>query len=125
MMNQFASAGLFLLFTLLVSCGKNPEQRIVGDWQLALMQSANPLPDFSEQDFQFSFTADGTYAYVGNLNFREAGTYRIEPPYLFTIDTLRSGTEEKAVLMEKLTRDSLVLLMAGETQMRLARVKKD
>jgi hypothetical protein len=123
MLNRFVPFVLLLMLMVMFSCGLNPEQRIVGEWRLAAISADTPLPDYSEEDFRFTFSQSATYEYVGNLKFREAGTYRIEAPYLYTKDTLRTSTEEKAVLIDKLTRDSLILRMAGETIMRLYKVK--
>ncbi len=103
------------------ACTQDPGQLIAGDWQVVSITSEAPLPDYKVEDFQFSFTEDGRYEYRGNLYYREAGAYRIQSALLYTIDTLNEASAEKAVQIAKLTKDSLFLLMADETVMKMVR----
>ena len=100
-----------LLVTGLVACQPYSTSDLAGTWQaVGLTDSADSLEiDLSE--VRFTFDADGGYTFVSTLNYREAGSYRLDGPYLFTTDTLHSLSREKAVEIQQLANDSLVILM--------------
>lgn len=116
--------GLYLSIGL-ASCIQNPEEAIIGAWNVSAITSENPLPNYNLTDFHFDFLPDGSYQYSGNLYYRESGRFSVKSGYLYTTDTLNQASTEKAVQIIKLSRDSLVLRMANETIMRMVRQKKE
>lgn len=112
-----------LLLLALFSCRQDPHRLMAGHWQVVAITSEAELPEYRLEDFRFFFTEDGRYQYFGNLYYEEAGVYAVEGSYLHTTDTLRQDTGEKTVQILKLTKDSLILRMADETTMKLAKDK--
>ncbi len=100
------------LLCLSVACNSPySEEDIQGRWTgVYIEENGLPLTGVDPAELSFSFTEKG-YQYEGNLNYREAGSYTLEPPYLYTTDTLNQATTEKTVEIIQLSTDSLHLRM--------------
>lgn len=98
-----------LLYTI-SSCTAEYERTIEGNWFAdALTEGGKPL-EVDGDAVQFEFKSNHEYVFNGTLNAHEVGTFRIRQNYLFTKDGLKN-TPEKAVRIDRLTVDSLILTM--------------
>ena len=92
------------------SCKSEFERNIEGNWFAdALTEGGAPI-EVNGDIVQFEFKSNHEYAFNGTLNAHEAGKFRIQNNYLYTKDDLKK-TPEKAVRIDRLTVDSLVLAM--------------
>ncbi len=97
---------------LLVGCKSENERRIVGKWQaLQLMECDNVVPIQTEL-VDIEFKSNGKYIFHSTLNIKEEGEYRIHKNFLFTQDKMREKAREKAVLIQSIEDDTLVLQMS-------------
>lgn len=115
---------LILLCTLLAgaACQQMNDQLLVGKWQATELLEENTPVDINTNEISFEFREDQNYAYQSTLNYREAGEYAVEGPYLYTTDTLNQASTEKAVEIILLTEDSLYLRMQQNGKERLLKL---
>ncbi|RME96631.1 MAG: hypothetical protein D6772_11685 [Bacteroidetes bacterium] len=114
---------LFLLGSLL-SCGPYSKEDLAGEWQaISLIEEGDSLA-VNLADIGFTFTPDGGYTFRSTLNYVEAGTYRLDGPFLFSTDTTRPVQQEKAVKIISLTPDSLQLQMQEKGKTRILWLSK-
>ncbi len=107
-----------LLLVQLTACAPFSKQDLAGAWQgLSLTEETDSVA-IDPALVRFSFDENGRYSFQSTLNYREAGHYRLRRQYLLTRDTLRLA-EEKAVEVQKLTPDSLVIRMMNEGRERI------
>ncbi len=105
---------LFLGAALLLfaGCKSENECRIVGKWQaLQLMECDNVVPIQTEL-VDIEFMSNGKYIFNSTLNIKEEGNYHIRKNFLFTQDKMREKAPEKAVLIQSIEDDTLVLQMS-------------
>jgi hypothetical protein len=116
---------LFLIAFLGLSACANPvEKSLEGSWQgYELLEEGEALP-LDPTEIRFEFAADKTYAFSGTLNYKEAGVYRAQSEYLFTTDTLRAGSAEKAVRLAEVSADTVVMEMMEENKMRVLKLRR-
>ena len=116
----------FLLLYGICLCSScfNDYSDLNGRWQAYAMLEEGEPAEIDLQHVYFQFSPDGTYSYHGTLNYREAGTYRIERKLLYTIDTLHEERLEKAVKIAHLSADSLHFLMNAEGKEQLLKLSK-
>jgi hypothetical protein len=96
---------------LLVACNPGSEKEILGKWQaFSILEESDSLA-VDPAEVGFEFRADQRYSYHSTLNYREEGLFEIRGEYLFTRDTTRADAGEKAVRIERLEADTLVLGM--------------
>ena len=98
-------------FLSILSCESYDTAELSGNWQaISLTEEGDSLAvDLS--GIRFEFKDSGRYYFHSTLNYEEAGTYRLDGPYLFSTDTTQTLTREKAVEIMLLTTDSLQLRM--------------
>ena len=60
-----------------------------------------------------------SYSFSSTLNYREQGSWRLEDDVLYTTNELVDTPYEKAVYIQQLKRDTLVLWMMDEGQERV------
>ena len=97
---------------LFVGCKSENERRIVGKWQaLQLMECENVIPIQTEL-VDIEFMSNGKYIFHSTLNIKEEGNYYIRKNFLFTQDKMREKAPEKAVLIQSIEDDTLVLQMS-------------
>ena len=114
---------------LLSACSMGPDRDLlIGKWQVVdFMQvddASQPVDSVHLEEVQFEFLANGRYAYQATLNYKEAGTYRIERQLLYTKDTLDAASVEKAVKIALLTPDSLHFLMNSKGSQQLLKLTR-
>lgn len=115
---------LALGFLALGSCSDPAEKALTGTWQgYELLQDGQALP-LDPSEISFEFGADRTYAFSGTLNYREAGSFRIQGEYLFTRDTMNEGSVEKAVLLSEMSPDTLILKMREGEKDRILKLRR-
>lgn len=96
---------------LLVACQPYGNGDLAGEWRAVHLVEGHDSVAIDLSTVGFSFTAEGDYTFRSTLDYHEAGTYRLDGPYLFTTDTVNQLSTEKAVEIQQLANDSLVLLM--------------
>ncbi|MEN9612174.1 MAG: hypothetical protein RLZZ628_2988 [Bacteroidota bacterium] len=94
----------------MVSCKSELERNLEGNWFAdALTENGAPI-EVDGDVVQFEFKSNNEYNFNGTLNVHEVGKFRISNHYLYTKDDLKNAPE-KAVHIQRLTVDSLVLAM--------------
>jgi hypothetical protein len=83
----------------------------MGSWTAVDVQEKGDSMRLNPQEVGFVFLPNGRYAYHSTLNYREAGTYRLQDDFLVAKDTTRTNTKERVVAIDRLTSDSLFLRM--------------
>jgi len=108
----------FIIGLLLCSwgCGQfgYSEQELIGKWTAVELVQDQDTMDFDLTKVALEFHEDQRYSYTGNLAEREAGEFYLMGKILYTKDTLMAKPVEKAVQIEALTSDSLLLLMRSK-----------
>jgi hypothetical protein len=93
-----------------VSCKSEFERNIEGNWFADALTEGGAPVEVDGDIVQFEFKSNNEYAFNGTLNAHEVGKFRIRNNYLYTKDDLKNAPE-KAVRIDRLTVDSLVLAM--------------
>ena len=112
------------ILTVSIGCNSISSSKLVGDWQAYYISEGGvPLEiDFSEVGF--TFTEDGLYTFKSTINYKEAGTYYVNGKLLFTMDTVNTASIEKAVQIEEVSVDSLILKMKANGEDKIMKLKK-
>jgi len=104
----------YIILTLFFfSCKGNKESMLVGTWTASAVaqDKRNLKVDLNKIKFQFDDT--GTYKFTSTLDYMEAGSYKVDGEKLVTTDTINTK-KTKAVLIQKLDADTLMLRMKNE-----------
>jgi Lipocalin-like domain len=102
----------------IVGCKSELERNIEGNWFAdALSENGAPI-EVDGDVVQFEFKSNNEYTFNGTLNAHEVGKFRISKDYLYTKDDLKNASE-KAVRIQRLTVDSLVLAMNDKGKERI------
>jgi len=121
---QYTSCLLFLVI-LVFSCQKQPSIDITGTWKaIELTQEGDSL-EIDLGEVSFIFTENGRYQFNSTLKYKEAGTYHIDGPFLFSTDTTQNTPHEKAVEIIQLSGDTLILRMEELKKERIMVLKKE
>ncbi len=111
MLNKTAKIAVaVLLGVATAACGPYQSWDLHGDWQAFLLTEENNVVDIDPSLVRFHFDREG-YTFSSTLNYREKGSYYLKGDRLFTADKLAQGAKEKAVLIQRLANDTLVLGM--------------
>ncbi|MEL6925641.1 MAG: hypothetical protein AAFO94_16470 [Bacteroidota bacterium] len=106
----------FLLLTLLLflgACQPNDTrpELLRGQWQgIAFTESADSVK-LDPSEITFDFRPNGVYHYTSTLNYKEAGSYKLDGAILYTTDTVWRVTGEKAVEIAFEGKDTLLVNM--------------
>lgn len=115
---------IIFLITIVISCSTPKQNLLVGNWQaIELLEGGMPV-DADIEVVRFYFDPQNQYQYHGTLNYKEAGTYYVDDPHLFTTDTINQATTEKAVEIMQLTEDSLAIKMNDSGKERIMKLVK-
>lgn len=114
----------FVLAGLAFACDPYANFDIAGEWQATDLTEQGDTLAVELSEIQFEFTAEGHYHFQSTLNYKEAGTYRLDGPYLFSTDTLQPPLREKAVEIIHLSGDTLQLKMKELGKERIMTLKK-
>lgn len=94
-----------------LACDKYANSDIAGNWEAIELTEAGDSLEVDLASIGFSFSEDGQYHFSSTLEYEEAGTFRLDGPYLFSTDTLKLPLREKAVEIIQLNSDTLALRM--------------
>lgn len=121
-MKSMILVGCSFCLLLATACSSSySREDLYGTWEgVAAQEEGTPL-DINPADLQFTFTETG-YTYRGTLNYREAGTFEVKAPYLYTTDTINQATTEKTVEIVQFSTDSLHLRMMENGKERLLKL---
>ena len=115
---------ILLFFIACQSNSKHAMQDLLGQWQAYTFLEEGDTVDISPSEVSLDFRQNGIYYFTSTLNFKEAGHYKIENNLLYTIDTLTIDPIEKAVQIEYLSPDTLILLMNKEGVQQTLKLKR-
>ena len=110
---------------LFCTCEAYEKSELSGNWQAVNLTEEGDSLAVDLSDIRFEFRDDGRYYFHSTLNYEEAGTYRLDGPYLFSTDTLKSLSREKAVEIMLLNADSLQLRMQELGKERIMLLKRE
>ncbi|MGH1437699.1 MAG: hypothetical protein ACRBG0_24900 [Lewinella sp.] len=117
-----AILGLSLFF---FACDPYAESDLAGNWEAIRITEEGDSLAVDLSGIRFEFTNNGRYYFHSTLNYEEAGTYRLDGPYLFSTDTTQEISREKAVEIVLLNTDSLQLRMQELGKERVMLLKKE
>lgn len=117
--------GLVLVCTLLLAgCAQYSASDLVGNWEAISLTEEGDSLQVNLAEIGFEFNEQGGYNFSSTLNYEEAGTFRIDGPFLYSIDTTSSLGREKAVKIETLNLDTLTIRMREGSKDRLLTLQK-
>ncbi len=121
---RYISYLLFLIMSVF-SCQKQPNIDLTGTWKaIELTQEGDSL-EIDLGEVSFKFMENGRYQFNSTLKYKEAGTYHIDGPFLFSTDTTQNILHEKAVEIIQLSGDTLILRMEELDKERVMVLKKE
>ncbi|HFA50237.1 MAG TPA: hypothetical protein ENJ95_14595 [Bacteroidetes bacterium] len=116
---------LLLGLLVLAGCSDFDEQKLVGKWVATeVVEGGRPL-DIDLSPVGFEFSADGNYHFTSTIKYEEAGTYFVDGTYLYTLDTLNEASSEKAVEINCLEDNQLILHMKANGKDKVIKLKRD
>jgi hypothetical protein len=120
---RIALAVLMISFTFF-ACEPYSDSDLAGSWQAVEITEEGDSLAVDLSGIRFEFTNNGRYYFHSTLNYEEAGTYRLDGPYLFSTDTIQEVSREKAVEILLLNTDSLQLRMEELGKERIMLLKR-
>ena len=114
----------FFLFIVGASCSQFREKELAGVWRATAFTEEGKTLNVDLDQIEMTFNPNGTYRFSSTLNYREAGTYYLEGPYLRRTDTLNQASSEKAVEVIYLSRDSLHFRMSDQGRERILKLHR-
>ena len=109
---------LFCCALSLTSCGMWKSYQLQGQWQGVRLMEGKDSVAVDPSLILLTIDKD-SYAFSSTLNYREQGSWRLEDDVLYTTNELVDTPYEKAVYIQQLKRDTLVLWMMDEGQERV------
>lgn len=111
-------AAVFFCALSLTSCGMWKSYQLQGQWQGVRLMEGKDSVAVDPSLIRLTINKD-SYAFSSTLNYREQGSWRLEDDVLYTTNELADTPYEKAVYIQQLKRDTLVLWMMDEGQERV------
>lgn len=107
---------LYLLLSVLMiaSCTDSRHEALQGSWQAESFLEEGDSVAVNLLEIRLEFSDFDRYVFYSTLNYREAGSYRLEGPMLFTQDTLSPNTPERTLRIRQLEADTLLLDMEAD-----------
>lgn len=112
MIRPFLLACCCLFFCF--SCERD-DLLLLGSWQATSVTEGTDSIHLDPAEIGFTFTPDNRYQFRSTLRHREAGTWIYQEGRLMANDTTGIDAEQRVVAVDKLTVDSLVLRMKGDS----------
>lgn len=109
---------LFCCALSLTSCGMWKSYQLQGQWQGVRLMEGKDSVAVDPSLILLTIDKD-SYSFSSTLNYREQGSWRLEDDVLYTTNELVDTPYEKAVYIQQLKRDTLVLWMMDEGQERV------
>lgn len=101
-----------------VACGRD-DQLLLGSWEATSVTEAGDSVRLDPTEVGFTFQPNNRYTFRSTLRYQEAGTWEYQEGFLQAIDTTQASKPKRVVAVDKLTPDSLVLRMNGDTAERV------
>ena len=120
---RIALAVLMLSFAFF-ACDPYSDSDLAGSWHAVEITEEGDSLAVDLKGIRFEFTDNARYYFHSTLNYEEAGTYRLDGPYLFSTDTTQEVSREKAVEIVLLNNDSLQLRMQELGKERIMLLKR-
>lgn len=110
-----------LAFTAMMFCSacERPDVALLGNWQAVSVTEGGDSIRLNPAEIGFVFTPDNRYQFRSTLRYREAGTWTYENNRLIANDTTDTDSPQRVVAVDKVTPDSLVLRMNGDSSERV------
>lgn len=115
---------VLMLSLVFFACDPYADSDLAGSWHAVEITEEGDSLAVDLSGIRFEFTNDGRYYFHSTLNYEEAGTYRLDGPYLFSTDTTQEISREKAVEIMLLNTDSLQLRMEELGKERIMLLKR-
>lgn len=108
----------------LLSCQPHSTNEFVGNWNAIELSEEGDSLAVDLKEINFEFLANGRYSFNSTLKYHEAGTFRLDGPFLLSTDTTRNPAKEKAVEIIQMSGDTLMLLMQELDKSRVMVLRK-
>ncbi|MBK7428332.1 MAG: lipocalin family protein [Saprospiraceae bacterium] len=116
----------FLLCVILISaCQTISKKKLYGTWLAVELIEEGEIQDIDLSSASFTFNDDMTYYYDNTEFLREAGKYELRGSVVITNDTLNQMSEQKAVEIIYLDKDSLHFEMNAAGKRQVLKLVKD
>lgn len=116
-------AAVFCCALSLTGCGAWKSYQLQGQWQgVRLMEGKDSVA--VDPSLILLSIDDDAYSFSSTLNYREQGHWRLEDDVLYTTNMLAENPYEKAVYIQQLNRELLVLWMMDEGRERILTLQR-
>lgn len=117
-MRKLTLAALVVLSLLSTGCERE-DALLLGSWQAVSVTEGGDSVRLDPTQIGFTFTPDNRYRFRSTLRYAEAGNWSYASGQLIANDTTNTDSPRRVVAVTKLTPDSLVLRMRGDTAERV------
>lgn len=114
-----------LCVTLISACQTISKKKLYGTWLAVELIEEGEIQDIDLSSASFTFNDDMTYYYDNTEFLREAGKYELRGSVVITNDTLDQMSEQKAVEIIYLDKDSLHFEMNAAGKRQVLKLVKD
>lgn len=114
-----------LLAVVATTACERDDQLLLGAWEAVRITEAGDSVRLDPAEVGFVFHPDNRYSFRSTLRYQEAGTWAYQEGFLIADDTTDASTPQRVVAVDKLTPDSLVLRMNGDTAQRVIILMRD
>lgn len=116
-------AAVFYCALSLTSCSMWKSHQLQGQWQGVRLMEGKDSVAVDPSLIQLTIEKE-SYSFSSTLNYREAGSWRLEDEVLYTTNKLVDNPYEKAVYILQLKRDTLVLWMMDDGKERVLTLRR-
>ncbi len=93
------------------SCQSEKERQLVGKWEAAQLRECEDVIPIQTALVNMEFKKNGEYVFNSTLNVHEEGKFKLRKNFLYTTNRLKETNQEKVVLIQSFSADTLVLQM--------------
>ena len=120
---RLSVAAVFCCVLSLTACGAWKSYQLQGQWRGVRLMEGKDSVAVDPSLIRLAIDQN-SYSFSSTLNYREQGSWRLEDDVLYTTNTLADRPYEKAVYIQQLNRDMLVLWMMDEGQERVLTLRR-
>jgi hypothetical protein len=102
---------ILAILSIFLGCKSESERRIVGKWEASQLRECEDVVPIQTALVNMEFKDNGEYVFNSTLNVHEEGKFRLRKNLLYTTNRLKDNSNEKVVLIQAFTADTLVLQM--------------
>jgi hypothetical protein len=102
---------ILVILSIFLGCKSESEQRIVGKWEASQLRECEEVIPIQTALVNMEFKNNGEYVFNSTLNVHEEGKFRLKKNLLYTTNRLKDNSNEKVVLIQSFTQDTIVLQM--------------